>query len=111
MSRQNILSLLLEVKDLYDFPYELKEQQLASLVSLFSRQNCITVLPTGFGKSDIFALFSLLLNFMFPGKDRHKALVISPHRSLIADKVKAFRDKGLACCAITALSDMEEHMK
>ncbi len=44
MSRQNILSLLLmllEVKDLYDFLYELKEQQLASLVSLFSRQNCI----------------------------------------------------------------------
>ena len=113
MSRQNILSLLLEVKDLYDFPYELKEQQLASLVSLFSRQNCITVLPTGFGKSDIFALFPLLLNFMVPDKDRHKALVIrpSPLRSLIADQVKTFRDKGMTCCAKTALSDMEEHMK
>lgn len=51
-----------QVQQKYSFPYLLKKEQEEAILHLLNKQNVFSVLPTGFGKSDLFILTPLLLD-------------------------------------------------
>ena len=55
-------SLYFKLRDHFKFVNDLKEEQVRILDALLVHKNVFTVLPTGFGKSLIFAVFPLLMD-------------------------------------------------
>lgn len=79
---------------------ELKEEQAKLLSGLLSGQSMVGILPTGYGKSLVYQLFSLIL----PGL----TLVISPLRSLIRDQVFNLSCQGITSVEAIYSADQEE---
>ena len=91
--------------------YELKPEQndilksICSGIALGEQPHLFALLPTGFGKSDIFGLFPQIMNTM-SGAHATKAVVISPLRSLMIDQVSYiwlmgnFKSVELLCLTI-----------
>ena len=44
------------------FDYELRQEQTEAIRTIVSGKNCIVTLPTGFGKSEIYALAPLVMD-------------------------------------------------
>ncbi|XP_052071379.1 uncharacterized protein LOC127709745 [Mytilus californianus] len=78
----------------------LKEKQLETLKALYFNKDCISVLPTGYGKSLIFQIlpwfFQKKLNRLQP----MTVLVASPLNSLMQDQVLSLRKKGIKACSL-----------
>jgi superfamily II DNA helicase RecQ len=66
-----------KVQEHYSFPYDLKPEQLLAIHDLVNRLHTFVVLPTGFGKTDVFILTALILDVLEPGK-KHCVLCIIP---------------------------------
>lgn len=66
---------------------ELKDAQLNLLSRVLRGESCLGILPTGYGKSLVFQLFSLLV----PGVN----IVISPLRALMRDQIYSLRRQGI----------------
>jgi len=66
---------------------ELKDAQLNLLSRALRGESCLGILPTGYGKSLVFQLFSLLV----PGVN----VVISPLRALMRDQIYSLRRQGI----------------
>ncbi len=66
---------------------ELRDGQRAAITRLLRRQDTITLLPTGAGKSLIYQLAGLLLN--------GTTIVVEPINSLMQDQVKNLRQYGI----------------
>ena len=97
-SPNDIKTAYKRVQKKYDFAYDLKDEQVQILVHLVNKHNVLGVLPTGFGKSDIFVLLPLLLDEL--QKDSHHCcLVVVPLIALIDDLVERFRKRkvGIIC--------------
>ena len=59
----DIVKLFNVAKKIYNFPFvELREKQVEILKTVMNAKNCFGVLPTGYGKSEIFTLAPLLLD-------------------------------------------------
>ena len=83
----------------YQFMYALKDEQIQALYTVLNKKHCLSVLPTGYGKSDIFVLAPLLLDCLDKQK-KHHSLVIVPLESLMLDMVCKFRDRSVSIVAI-----------
>lgn len=68
---------------------ELKERQYELLAKVLNRESVLGILPTGYGKSLVFQLFSIIVP--------RTTLVVSPLRSLILDQIQNLRRLGLKC--------------
>ncbi len=80
--------------------FELKEEQADILVRLQRGESLVGVMPTGYGKSLVFQLFSILV----PGL----TIVISPLRSLIRDQLFGLSCLGVRCVeAIFSADDQD----
>ena len=66
---------------------ELRDGQLPAITRLLRRQDTITLLPTGAGKSLIYQLVGLLLN--------GTTIVVEPINALMQDQVKNLRQYGI----------------
>ena len=73
----------------------LKEEQKAALYAVtLKKQDCLCILPTGFGKSFIFQLVPFVV-------DRHEkvshscVLVVSPLNAIILDQIEKLKEKGV----------------
>ena len=64
MDEKRIKSLFGQVKQQFNFPFELKPSQVDILVTICGGNNCLSVLPTGYGKSLTYILPSLLMNIV-----------------------------------------------
>ena len=51
-----------QVLTYYNITYSLKQQQLSAIKLVCQRKHTFAVLPTGFGKSDIFGLLPLIMD-------------------------------------------------
>jgi len=83
----------------------LKAEQVAPLKNILNGQHCLVVLPTGFGKTDIFILPPLMMDILEDEK-QHFAIVIVPLLSLMFDMVVKYRVRGVEIVAITQASKM-----
>ena len=96
----------IEIKKNYDFTYDLKSEQIQALTNLVNKAHSFVVLPTGYGKTDIFILTPLLLDVLEPGK-RHCALCIIPISGLMVDINIKFKARKVPITIVTKLRDLE----
>ena len=76
----------------------LKEKQLQTLKTLYDGNDCISILPTGYGKSIIFQLLPWFTQRKLQ-RDKHMCvLVVSPLNSLMIDQVMSLRKRGVKAC-------------
>ena len=74
----------------------LKEEQKASLYAVtLKKQDCLCILPTGFGKSLIFQLVPFVVDRL--GKVSHSCvLVVSPLNAIISDQIEKLKERGVS---------------
>ena len=78
----------------------LKREQLLAVKNLLNGKDVLAVLPTGFGKSMIFTVFSFAKRELLKRTGQAEAvsiLVVSPLKSLIEDQIMELR--SLSCSA------------
>ena len=76
----------------------LKEKQLQTLRTLYDGQDCVSILPTGYGKSVIFQLLPWFAQCKFNREKPMCVLVVSPLNSLMTDQVMSLRKSGISAC-------------
>ena len=91
--------------------YSLKEKQINILHYLCTTEpssntrHAFVLLPTGYGKSDIFGLYAPINNIMMKKKNT-KVVVISPLRSLMMEQVKKWKGRKLRAFALLKQTEM-----
>ena len=91
----------------------LKPLQVQCFKHMFNCHDVIAVLPTGFGKSLLFQLLpssfllpSFLLPSSFPVKgEKNIVLVVCPLNSIIEDRLKVLKDKGVSADVLELVRD------
>ena len=81
----------------------LKDQQRLAIVSLLQGKDIVCILPTGFGKSLIFQLYTstkLKIKETVPC-----ILIISPLKSVVEDQIKELSKFGLSAIAMAQVLD------
>jgi len=79
---------------------KLRPCQAATLSTLSRKQDCLTIMPTGGGKS---------LCYLMPAlSGMGLVLVVSPLIALIRDQVRKYRKMGIACAAFDSMQSTEE---
>ena len=87
--------------------FQFKEKQLDTLKALYQGKDCVTVLPTGYGKSILFQCLPWFCQAKLGRSKPMSCIIISPLSSLMEDQVMGLRRKGVQACYInvTGLSD------
>ena len=86
-----------------DSNFELKEEQKIAVSCLLEGRDVFAVMPTGFGKSFIFQLFSTAIEQkkISEGLQPNSViLVICPLISLVEDQIKEGQSLGLTCASL-----------
>ncbi len=81
----------------------LKDQQRLAIISLLQGKDVVCILPTGFGKSLIFQLYTstkLKIKETVPC-----ILIISPLKSVVEDQIKELSKFGLSAIAMAQVLD------
>ncbi|PJE77469.1 hypothetical protein CI610_03607 [invertebrate metagenome] len=78
----------------------LKEKQIETLRALYEDHDCVSVLPTGYGKSVIFQLLPWFCQLKMEKRKPMSVIVVSPLNSLIQDQVITMRKKGFTACSL-----------
>ncbi|XP_046546635.1 ATP-dependent DNA helicase RecQ-like [Haliotis rubra] len=96
----NFETSLNNAKHQLNINFELKDQQLSTLRHLYEGNDCIAVLPTGYGKSAVFQLLPWLLqkDLSVPGM----VIVVCPLNSLMQDQVMSLCDRGIKACFLNS---------
>ena len=81
-----------------NLPFKLKAKQVDTLRALYSGQDVIAVLPTGYGKSIIFQLLPWLMQAKHGRPRPMIVLVICPLSSIMQDQVESLRERGIKAC-------------
>ena len=93
----------------------LKVKQLETLKALYDGQDCISILPTGYGKSVIFHLLPWFAQRKFDEEKPMTVIVVSPLNSIMEDQVMSLRKRGISACCLnitgTFYSNFVEHIK
>ena len=77
----------------------MKQAQILALDCIYNNNDTIVVLPTGYGKSDIFHLLLWLLSKWEDYENKESGgivIVISPLNALICDQIRKLQARGLA---------------
>ncbi|XP_068735380.1 uncharacterized protein [Montipora capricornis] len=92
-----------------DSSFELKEEQKIAVNHLPEGRDVFAVIPTGFGKSFIFELFSTAIELKKISEGLHLnsvILVICPLKSLIEDQIKEGQSLGLTCASLQDVNNL-----
>jgi superfamily II DNA helicase RecQ len=80
--------------------FDLKDKQIETLKHLYEGKDCVSILPTGYGKSIIFQLLPWLLHKKetnTPGI----VVVVCPLNALMQDQVMSLCGKGINACYLS----------
>ncbi|CAH3149130.1 unnamed protein product, partial [Porites evermanni] len=78
----------------------LKPRQKEALQSIvFKGQDCLIVLPTGYGKSLIYQMLPSLARNL-SSKDKSIVIVVSPLNELIDDQINKLKSAGVNCTSL-----------
>ena len=88
----------------------LKPKQKEALQSIvFKGQDCLIVLPTGYGKSLIYqmlpSLFDKISARNLSSKDKSIVIVVSPLNALIDDQINKLKSAGVNCTSLLICGD------
>ena len=83
------------VKEMQNIPFELKQNQIKCLELLSSGKDVLAVLPTGYGKSIIYAILPKVWDFLEEIRTNSIVIVISPLVSLMKDQVQNIGKYGI----------------
>ena len=88
----------------------LKPRQKEALQSIvFKGQDCLIVLPTGYGKSLIYqmlpSLFDKISARNLSSKDKSIVIVVSPLNALIDDQINKLKSAGVNCTSLRVCGD------
>jgi superfamily II DNA helicase RecQ len=86
---------------LHEKKIELKDKQLQTLKALYEVKDCISVLPTGYGKSVIFQILPWFAQCMHQKDKPMTVIVVCPLTSLMQDQVLALRKSGINACSVS----------
>ena len=103
-SNADVLKGYKKIQENFKFDYTLKEEQCRPLLNILNGEHSLVVLPTGFGKSDIFMLAPLIKQVLTG--ERHHAIVIVPLLSLMADMVLKCKSRGVQLICVTQSCNM-----
>ncbi|XP_033726941.1 uncharacterized protein LOC117316460 isoform X2 [Pecten maximus] len=78
----------------------LKEKPIETLRALYEDHDCVSVLPTGYGKRVIFQLLPWFCQLKMEKRKPMSVIVVSPLNSLIQDQVITMRKKGFTACSL-----------
>jgi superfamily II DNA helicase RecQ len=78
--------------------FSLKEKQLETLRVLFMGHDCVSVMPTGYGKSVIFQCLPWLFQCKKEFQHPLITVVVSPLTSLMQDQVMSLCERGIRAC-------------
>ena len=84
-----------------DIEYRLKDKQLQTLQYLYEGEDCISVLPTGYGKSVIFQLLPWLFQYKRRAQTPLIVIIVCPLNSLMQDQVMTLSSKGVSACYLS----------
>lgn len=85
MAALNVKKIFEEVRPLYNFEFDLKDEQISVIESILEKKHTVGVFPTGFGKSVCFLLPPLILDQQ-KSDVRHVCIVIPPLKSLMVNQ-------------------------
>lgn len=86
----------------------LKPEQVAAISTiLLNGCDVFALLPTGFGKSVIYALLPVLFDEVSGIRGKHKIIVISPLIALMDDQIASFQRLNISAVHLTANSLQE----
>lgn len=71
-----------------------KEQEDALRAVVFNQNDCLCVLPTGFGKSLIFQLIPFVWDLL-NGVTDSCVLIVSPLNAIISDQIEKLKSRGI----------------
>ena len=103
---ESVLEAYNKLQKLYKFNYSLKTDQVQAIVNIINKKHSLVVLPTGYGKTDIFMLTPLILDILKPD-EKHYALVVVPLLSLMAEMKLKYKDRGVDVVMVTQTQKME----
>ena len=103
---ESVLEAYNKLQKLYKFNDSLKTDQVQAIVNIINKKHSLVVLPTGYGKTDIFMLTPLILDILKPD-EKHYALVVVPLLSLMADMKLKYKDRGVDVVMVTQTQKME----
>ena len=88
----------------------LKPRQKEALQSIvFKGQDCLIVLPTGYGKSLIYQMLQSLFDKIsarnLSSKDKSIVIVVSPLNALIDDQINKLKSAGVNCTSLRVRGD------
>ena len=88
----------------------LKPRQKDALQSIvFKGQDCLIVLPTGYGKSLIYQMLQSLFDKIsarnLSSKDKSIVIVVSPLNALIDDQINKLKSAGVNCTSLRVCGD------
>ena len=88
----------------------LKPRQKDALQSIvFKGQDCLIVLPTGYGKSLIYQMLQSLFDKIsarnLSSKDKSIVIVVSPLNALIDDQINKLKSAGVNCTSLRICGD------
>ena len=78
-------------------PFELHQEQIKAMESIYHGKDTFVLMPTGSGKSLIYQILPLLFNYV----DNPVVLVISPLNSIIYEQIKKLKKLGLPSCHLS----------
>ena len=84
-----------------NLPLQLKEEQEKAIKSIMEGKHILAVLPTGFGKSIIYTVPSLL-------QEEKLTIIVTPLKALMASQVKALRLNGIPAVAVMCSAEMSQ---
>ena len=88
----------------------IKHRQKEALQSIvFKGQDCLIVLPTGYGKSLIYQMLQSLFDKIsarnLSSKDKSIVIVVSPLNALIDDQINKLKSAGVNCTSLRICGD------
>ncbi|XP_069122341.1 probable ATP-dependent DNA helicase RecS [Argopecten irradians] len=79
----------------YGVSFDLKAEQKCVLEHIFSGQDTLAILPTGYGKSLIFQLIPYMMSFKLQSQCPLITLVVTPISAIMEDQLRSLASKNI----------------
>ena len=99
MDFDSILLDILRSRGHKRFKIEPKQEEALQKIVL-DGQDCLIVLPTGYGKSLIYQPLPSLFDRVAKDSSKEKSVVVSPLTALIDDQIKKLNAHGVCCASL-----------
>lgn len=105
MAVEQVVDIYERLKETIELPPTLKDQQKDIITSLLKGRNVFTVLPTGFGKSLLYAVYPFMHEQL--NGSTGCAVIVSPLLALMKNQVSIWRSRGIPAILMTGMDKME----